>query len=278
MFAESFVRDGFLVLRDFFPVSQCEAVSNEALEFYREKGVPPQHAGRTMNLHQVSPSARAMLSDDRLLALLADVLGHPPHFLQSIFFNRGSQQPLHSDYLYMSTEPELQLCGVWIACEDVDENNGPLVYVPGSHRIPITNINTRYAAVVGALRQRIADERPLLEDRYQARRRMTNESLETCLFFDDWLDELQRAASERKLVPVEFRGGQGDVVVWHANLMHGGRGIAHKERTRRSLVAHYLTEVVDKYFDMNYVDRQNWMTLQSIDASRPAELQVQDTW
>jgi ectoine hydroxylase-related dioxygenase (phytanoyl-CoA dioxygenase family) len=28
------------------------------------------------------------------------------------------------------------MCGVWIALEDVDERNGPLVYLPGSHKLP----------------------------------------------------------------------------------------------------------------------------------------------
>jgi len=28
------------------------------------------------------------------------------------------------------------MCGVWLALEDIDADNGPLIYYPGSHRGP----------------------------------------------------------------------------------------------------------------------------------------------
>ena len=28
------------------------------------------------------------------------------------------------------------MCGVWVALEDITEDNGPLHYYPGSHRLP----------------------------------------------------------------------------------------------------------------------------------------------
>ena len=32
--------------------------------------------------------------------------------------------------------PEGFMCGVWVALEDMDMDNGPLVYYPGSHQLP----------------------------------------------------------------------------------------------------------------------------------------------
>jgi ectoine hydroxylase-related dioxygenase (phytanoyl-CoA dioxygenase family) len=29
------------------------------------------------------------------------------------------------------------MVGVWVALEDIDSSNGPLIYYPGSHRLPI---------------------------------------------------------------------------------------------------------------------------------------------
>ena len=40
------------------------------------------------------------------------------------------------------------------------------------------------------------------------------------------------------------------------------------------MVARFLTEAVDKYYDMNYVNHRNYIEIRSIDHKRPAVLQV----
>jgi hypothetical protein len=41
------------------------------------------------------------------------------------------------------------------------------------------------------------------------------------------------------LKETEFRGKSGDVFLWHAQLLHGGRPIRDMAKTRSSLVVHY---------------------------------------
>ena len=48
----------------------------------------------------------------------------------------GPQQAPHSDALHFSSKPAGFMCGVWVALEDMDMDNGPLVFYPGSHRLP----------------------------------------------------------------------------------------------------------------------------------------------
>jgi len=36
----------------------------------------------------------------------------------------------------MTTYPEGYLVGAWVAVEDIHPDSGPLVYYPGSHRLP----------------------------------------------------------------------------------------------------------------------------------------------
>ena len=38
--------------------------------------------------------------------------------------------------MHFNTEPPGLMCGVWVALEDIDMDCGPLVYYPGSHRLP----------------------------------------------------------------------------------------------------------------------------------------------
>ena len=42
----------------------------------------------------------------------------------------------HSDAIHFNSDPPGFMCGVWVALEDIDMDNGPLVYYPGSHKLP----------------------------------------------------------------------------------------------------------------------------------------------
>jgi ectoine hydroxylase-related dioxygenase (phytanoyl-CoA dioxygenase family) len=272
---ESFDRDGLLKLDGFFEPELCDRIATEAEEFYGRKGVEPVRAGRTMNFHQESPAAREALTNPRLLGVLEALLRKEPFFLQSIYFRRGSEQEAHSDYIFMSTAPVLQLCGVWIACEDVNEDAGPLIYYPGSHKIAPTGIPERYESRAEAVREQIHQHEQELTERYSQRRATTGESLLSCVFFDEWMSEMHKALEDGGFPRTALLLKKGDCVVWHATLMHGGSPVTGgSDRTRRSLVAHFLTTGVKSYYDMNYVDNGGRMTLKSIDKERPAELQV----
>src|ERR1700722_810915 len=136
-YSQRFERDGFLVLEKFFDRALCDQIAAEAEAYYKRQNAPIGRVERTMNMHQESPAARRALHEPRLIDVLRELLGNEPFFLQSIYFHRGSQQPIHSDYIYMSTDPPMQMCGVWGACEDVDADASRLTYYPGSHKIPI---------------------------------------------------------------------------------------------------------------------------------------------
>jgi ectoine hydroxylase-related dioxygenase (phytanoyl-CoA dioxygenase family) len=272
--SKRFERDGFLVLEKFFTPALCNGIANEAEDYYARHNAPVSRVERTMNMHQESPSAREALRDPGLVDVLRALLGNKPYFLQSIYFHRGSQQDIHSDYIYMSTDPSFQMCGVWIACEDVSAAAGPLTYYPGSHKIPIDSIPVYYERNIGSVRAEIEQKRAELEQRYGERIRMSGESILGCYFYDRWLSQIGESLRNGGYQPVSFLPRQGDVIVWHANLAHGGSSITDGERSRKSLVAHFLTEAVDKYYDMNYVNHGHYIDLGSIDHKRPAVLQV----
>lgn len=51
---------------------------------------------------------------------------------QTLNFPHGSEQPLHSDLIHADTSPRTLLSAAWVALEDMNANNGPLRYVPGT--------------------------------------------------------------------------------------------------------------------------------------------------
>ena len=48
----------------------------------------------------------------------------------------GSEQAAHSDSIHMTTHPLGYMTAAWIALEEMTPDNGPLIYHPGSHKLP----------------------------------------------------------------------------------------------------------------------------------------------
>jgi hypothetical protein len=48
-----------------------------------------------------------------------------------------------------------------------------------------------------------------------------------------------------------FYAKTGDLLLWHANLLHGGERIKEEGRTRKSMVAHYFAKDVLCYHEIS---------------------------
>jgi len=65
--------------------------------------------------------------------------------------------------------------------------------------------------------------------------------------YEDVLDDvIKNSTYSRK----EFHAKKGDVLIWHANLVHGGAPILEKGLTRKSMVVHYYAKDVIKYHEI----------------------------
>ncbi|PYR51669.1 MAG: hypothetical protein DMF89_05185 [Acidobacteria bacterium] len=161
------------------------------------------------DVYLVSDLARAMVLDKKLVRVLDRLLVGSPVAFNSLTFERGSQQDFHFDTFYMPPSVPNKMCASWIALEDIDESAGPLVFYPGSHKIP------PYYFSDGRL----------------------NVTLEELGSFREYIG---RELENRGLRPVTFPARAGDVFIWHAQLFHGGAPIVDMTRTRRSIVTHYF--------------------------------------
>jgi len=136
--------DGFTVYEGFFDADQLDAawaafeagIASGSIPVGPEPDEPDPRWGRVPNVHAYVPEFNAILHDDRLRAELAALLGREVIPLQTISSVRGSEQLAHSDAIHMTTWPLGFLTAVWIAFEDIHPDSGPLVYYPGSHRLP----------------------------------------------------------------------------------------------------------------------------------------------
>ena len=154
---------------------------------------------------------RALATNPKVMRVLEMLYQRRPIPFQTLNFDVGTEQAAHSDTIHFHCIPRHYMCGAWIALEDVDENNGPLYVYPGSHRLPDfemyeLGLPSSHKAYL-EYEERIA--RILSESGYQRK--------EMCL-----------------------RAGQ--VIIWSANLFHGGTAIREPGRTRHSQVTHYYFE------------------------------------
>lgn len=144
----TFDADGYVIVREFLtPAEFDELVSNldryirevvptlaDAHAFYVEKGKPEtlkqmQHMG-------VDPFFREYARHPKWLALAEALLGEPVTAQEPEWFNKppGTSHPTppHQDNYYFSLEPANVLT-IWLALDPVDDDNGCLHYVRGSH-------------------------------------------------------------------------------------------------------------------------------------------------
>ncbi len=218
------VDDGFLILDGFFDGERIDAI-NADLESQMEAGTVDYHyrGNRVPDAFRKSEPIREMVNDLRLVSLLSFLLGREAKLFQTINFFEGSQQHPHSDSFHMTTEPKGYLVAIWVALEDVEPGSGPLLYYPGSHRLPYVMTEDLDGERGSAL---------IAEDKGG-----TYES------------KMAEVIAGNDIEPVEFLPRKGDVLIWHANLIHGGKGIETPGATRKSLVAHYFAKGVLCYHE-----------------------------
>lgn len=172
---------------------------------------------RVHALVEHSVAADAVRRDHEMQRIASLILGFDTAASYSINFHNGSSQALHQDCAVFHLGVPNLIVGAWVACEDIVESSGPLVFYPGSHRdemfaefddYPNTNLRTA------------SDERAARYNRHVAGRA------------DDF--EQHR-----------FLAKKGDVLFWNGMLIHGGSPITDRSTTRRSLVLHFVPSGAD---------------------------------
>jgi phytanoyl-CoA hydroxylase len=212
----SFEQDGYAILRQFVSKENVDAINKEVDALLASKEIKFENGNKIMFAYRKINALRNIASNDHLIELLSSLLGDDAKLFQSINFLSGSEQETHSDSIHMTTFPLGGLLGVWIALEDIELDNGPLHYYPGSHKLPYY-LNKDYDNEGNAF---------LIGDKsYQA-----------------YEDMMQTKIEEFKLEKKVFKAKAGDLLIWHANLFHGGEAHTNKQKTRKSVVFHYYAD------------------------------------
>jgi len=210
----SFQESGYCIIKNFFDPAVVATVNEQIDDLMESRKLKFKYGNKLMFAIRKSDYLKSLFEDQDLLQLLNILIQGQAKLFSSINFMKGSQQRSHSDSIHMTTFPLGGLLGVWLALEDIDEENGPLHYYPKSHKLPYY-LNRDY--------DNIGSKYLLGEHDYKAYESMIEDKLEAL--------ELKKHV---------FTADKGDLLVWHANLLHGGEPQIDMKRTRKSMVLHYF--------------------------------------
>lgn len=222
-----YIEHGYVVL----PKATDETVIDQYLDFFEAAwDAPPQ----TINMHwnrQIIEIDRAHYDDvtkvcdmhgyflraeeliypPAVLRFLTQIFERPPVAFQTMTMRKGSQEELHIDTGPLTLTEPMSMAASWVALEDVQPLSGEFQFIPGSHRLPELLHHGTHKGHHGDFQE-----------------------------YHNILQATLRMCEERGLKSETFMAKKGDVLIWHADLMHGGAPIQDQKRTRKSLVVHFM--------------------------------------
>jgi hypothetical protein len=237
MSLDQFVREGFVILRGGVSDEVGEAARADLERAYRGEipgqmfecpalGLGPRPWGeitqgvqaKALDIHWFSPAIRKLIFAPAITEFLALIFENKSFASQTLGFLRGSGQSSHQDSAYVPYTCATSFAASWIALEDVTKDGGALFYYKGSHRLPEYWYDGEFKSVAEATRANSSNSiGPQIDEHVRS------------------LDEKARLFGlERK----RLMARQGDVLIWHADLVHGGEPVS-RQSTRKSIVTHY---------------------------------------
>lgn len=169
-----------------------------------------------LNLQSVDPArfpafrkyaTERILANDNLRDALAALLGGAPKIVQSMYFEGNSETWEHQDSYYLDSETIGEMCGVWLAVEDIAATAGRFFVCPGSHLIRLND---------HSIRNNIA------------------ESHET--YISSVVDEMAKRELEIRAPAMR----KGDVLFFNALTIHGSLKSQDQRHARSSITAHAI--------------------------------------
>ncbi|MFN0205381.1 MAG: phytanoyl-CoA dioxygenase family protein [Planctomycetota bacterium] len=217
---ESYSRDGFVNLGRLVEPEHCREMRDDVSAFLKAHIHLPQHEwlDQLQNRYIHNDACRRATLLPSLIRWCDLVLGTRALPFQTLSLPEGTQILPHTDQILMSTQPMGYLVVAWLALEDIHPDAGPLTLWKGSHRLPY----------VRPLDLGIAPGTP----------RPVAEKLHN----EHYYSAIQRVIDASNCEPFVYLPKEGEVLLWHSNVVHRGALRVSPTRTRHSLVIHYFGE------------------------------------
>lgn len=227
---QHFVENGFVVLEKFLPEplidAYCavrerlpDATSSEFAYQRAQRSRAEFHGGWSFPTpFMLVPELRDLALWPGLMRAMYDVIGFPMALNLALTGWTSTRRKWHSDRYLNPGHLGHFYIAAWMALDDVHPDAGPFRFVRGSHRWP-----------------------GLMQDKLFAR---IPADWRTSPHWPTWSqDEVARVCEEemnrRDAKISEFVPKKGDVLLWHASLIHCGSEPKNPGLLRKSLICHY---------------------------------------
>ncbi|MBM7622198.1 phytanoyl-CoA hydroxylase [Bacillus tianshenii] len=212
---EQYDRDGYILIKKGCSHDLID-VFNAHIHTIRSADVMPEWAAvepedrfklRVFNPHLHDGFALQMMKLPIVRGALAQIMGDEAVGVQSMYFYKepGSKgQAAHQDYFYIRNNPNTMVAG-YIALEEIDEENGCLWVIPGSHKHGLL----KHGKV-----KRVNEHEP-------------------------WTDETEGIDLSKEIT---IRMEKGDILFFHNLLVHSSGRNRSENRWRKSYVCHYIRQ------------------------------------
>ncbi len=217
---------GYIIFNQQFSNEQVDGINKEIDRLLADKESNINDFNKIMFANKQSELIKKITLDRKTLSILSFILGKDVIPFQTINFITGSEQRTHSDSIHMTTYPLGYLIAIWIALEDIGPEQGPLSYYPGSHKLNYI-LNEDYDK--GSTALKIGDDK----------------------HYSAYENKIAEVAKQSNIPKQIFSAKKGDILIWHANLLHGGEPISNPKLTRKSMVIHYFAKDVIKYHEIS---------------------------
>jgi len=212
-------RDGVVVKPGFIPADLVDAYVRVRAAYANPIGwtspVPYMHV----------PELRAISLHPPLMALLRELMGADMFLHLNLTSWISTERNWHQDDYLNPDHLQGWYLATWVALDDIHPDSGPFEYVPGSHRWPVLR-GEKVRGCLTPIERNLRDLRLGMHYWPKLAERITTPAIE---------DKIRREGR-----PVEaFLARKGDLLVWHARLMHRGSPPRQPGMPRRALISHY---------------------------------------